>query len=194
MAQTPTLESLLEQSASHHRHGICPRQILGVRMGLLAGALLNVAIPSEDKRLLAVVESAGCFVDGITVATGCRIGGRTLLMEDHGKIAATFVDLDTDHAIRIVPAPDSRDRAMHLAPSAPNRRAAQLSAYRTMPADDLFRWRDVRLVKPLDRWQSTPEKPTACDGCGEEVLNGRLLVSEGRNLCRACAGDGSYYQ
>lgn len=35
------LTELLDQSAALHRH-LCPRQVLGVRMGLLAGKLLGL--------------------------------------------------------------------------------------------------------------------------------------------------------
>jgi formylmethanofuran dehydrogenase subunit E len=44
-----------------------------------------------------------CFADGISVATGCWLGRRTLQVADYGKIAATFVDLDTQQAFRIWP-------------------------------------------------------------------------------------------
>jgi formylmethanofuran dehydrogenase subunit E len=33
----PTLKELLDQTAAMHRH-LCPRQVLGVRMGLYANA------------------------------------------------------------------------------------------------------------------------------------------------------------
>ena len=67
-----TLDELLTLSATHH-HNICPRQVLGVRAGLLAGLLLDLPLPQPDKRLIAIAETDGCFVDGISAATGCYI-------------------------------------------------------------------------------------------------------------------------
>ena len=86
-----TLADLLAQSSVLHRH-LCPRQVLGVRMGLLAAELLSLDLPQTDKRLLTIVETDGCFTTGLSVATNCWVGRRTLRVEDYGKVAATFVD------------------------------------------------------------------------------------------------------
>jgi len=109
----PTLEELLQESAAFHRH-LCPRQVLGVRMGLLAGRRLGLDVPRDDKRLLTFVETDGCAADGVSVATGCRVGGRTLRVIDFGKVAATFVDTSTGGAIRVAPAPDVRRLSIRL--------------------------------------------------------------------------------
>ncbi len=63
-----TLSDLLEASAALHHH-LCPRQVLGIRMGLLAGRRLGVVLPQADKRLLAIAETDGCATSGIAVAT-----------------------------------------------------------------------------------------------------------------------------
>ena len=42
---------------------------------------------------LIIVETDGCFVDGIEVSTGVTVGHRSLRVVDLGKIAATFVSL-----------------------------------------------------------------------------------------------------
>ncbi len=57
--------------------------------------------PRKDKRLLVIVESDGCFVDGVSVTTGCTVGHRTLRVEDYGKVAATFVDVSSERALRV---------------------------------------------------------------------------------------------
>ncbi|RMG81603.1 MAG: formylmethanofuran dehydrogenase, partial [Chloroflexi bacterium] len=60
----PTLEELLARSAADHNH-VCPRQVLGVRMGVLAAKLFDLPLPQTNKRLLAIVETDGCFADGV---------------------------------------------------------------------------------------------------------------------------------
>ena len=65
------LETLLKQSAERHQQHLCPRQVLGVRMGIYAGELFGLDLPQTDKRLFAFVETDGCLTDGIAVATGC---------------------------------------------------------------------------------------------------------------------------
>lgn len=113
-----TLDELLTLSATHH-HNICPRQVLGVRAGLLAGLLLDLPLPQPDKRLIAIAETDGCFVDRISAATGCYVGRRTLRVEDYGKTAASFIDSLTEQAIRI--ARDSTSANWHG--TTPRRRA-----------------------------------------------------------------------
>ena len=94
------LQTLLEISASRHSH-LCPRQVLGVRMGMFAGEILGLDLPQLKKRLLTILETDGCFADGVEVATGCTLGHRTLRVEDYGKTAAVFVDTKTGRAARL---------------------------------------------------------------------------------------------
>src|SRR5512135_92522 len=131
------LDDLLKQSAAQHDH-LCPRQVLGVRMGLLAELKLGLTLPQSDKRILTFVETDGCFADGISVSTGCTVGHRTLRVEDYGKVAATFVDTKTGQSLRIVPCPEARARARSYAPEARNRWEAQLFGYQRMPLHELF--------------------------------------------------------
>ena len=133
---TDILNDLLEQSAVLHRH-LCPRQVLGVRMGMLAGELLGLELPQTRKRLLSIVETDGCFADGVSVATNCWVGRRTLRMVDYGKTAATFADTRIDTAVRLHPHTNIRQLAPEYAPEARNRWEAYLLGYQRMP-DDLL--------------------------------------------------------
>lgn len=188
---TPVLDELLESSAVHH-HKICPRQVLGVRIGLLAGLLLDLPLPQSDKRLLAIAETDGCFVDGISAATGCYVGRRTLRIEDHGKIAATFVDTRTEQAVRVAPRNDIRELVWEYAPSARNKWQAQLLGYQHIPDELLLVWRTVELTTPIKQIVGQAGQRAVCEICGEEIINQREVVREGMIICRSCAGD-SYF-
>ncbi len=107
------LQMLLELSAQRHTH-LCPRQVLGVRMGMLAGEVLGLDLPQKDKRVFTFAESDGCGTGGISVASGCSIDRRTLRVVDYGKLAATFVDTLKDEAVRIIPHPDCREEALPI--------------------------------------------------------------------------------
>jgi formylmethanofuran dehydrogenase subunit E len=185
------LNEFLSQSAARHDH-VCPRQVLGVRMGLLAGTELNLSLPQSDKRLLTIIETDGCFADGVAVATGCTVGHRTLRVEDYGKVAATFVDTQTGQAIRIAPRCDARSKAGAYARNARNRWEAQLIGYQLIPIDDLFTIEDVQLTTPIETIVSHAGRKAVCDGCGEEIINGRELLQDGKVWCRACLV-GAYY-
>ena len=142
------MDELLTASATHH-HRICPRQVLGVRMGLLAGHILEISLPQLEKRLLTIAETDGCFVDGLSAATGCYVGKRTLRIEDYGKTAATFVDTRTEQAIRITPRSNVRELAWEYAPSAHNKWEAQLIGYQSLPDDLLLSSQWVELTVPV---------------------------------------------
>lgn len=44
------LKEILEQSAALHQH-LCPRQVLGACLGLLAGVELGLNLPQSDKQI-----------------------------------------------------------------------------------------------------------------------------------------------
>lgn len=183
-----SLTELLSQSARLHAH-LCPRQILGVRMGLAAGDALALTLPQADKRLFTFMETDGCTADGVSVATGCWVGRRTMRVVDFGKIAATFVDTLTGSAIRVHPHPDSRSGWLRYAPQAPDRWHGHLAAYQVMPDSELLIVEPVQLTVSLEALISRPEARTQCEQCGEEIINDRQIQVAGRILCRACSGD-----
>ena len=187
-----SLIDLLRESASRHKH-LCPRQVLGARMGLLAAHELQLDLPRDDKRLLIIVETDGCFVDGLSAATGCSIGHRTLRLIDHGKIAATFIDTETNQAVRIIPKRSSRQSSKYYAPFARSRWHAQLEAYQIMPDAELFDVQRVELTLSLEKLLSKPGAKAICERCGEEIINEREVIQNRQTLCRACAGD-SYWR
>jgi formylmethanofuran dehydrogenase subunit E len=187
-----SLDQLLEESSALHRH-LCPRQVLGARTGMLAGQILEMALPQQEKRLLTIVESDGCYADGVSVATNCWVGRRTLRVEDYGKTAATFVDTETGRAIRILPSPESRVLAPDYALEASNRWESMLLGYQRMPDEELFVVQEVALLTPVTEIISRPGIRVNCDRCSEEIINEREVLQGGQILCRSCAGK-SYYQ
>jgi formylmethanofuran dehydrogenase subunit E len=186
-----TLDLILSESAKRHKH-LCPRQVLGARMGLLAAELLRIELPRRDKRLLVISETDGCAVDGLIAATGCRVGSRTLRILDFGKVAATFTDTCTEESIRIVPRHEARALATQHVPGARNNWEAMLLGYQVILTSELFVVQHVQLDLPLSQIISKPGKRTICEVCGEEVINGREVLNSGMTFCRACAGE-SYY-
>jgi len=188
----------LEESARRHQH-VCPRQVLGVRLGLRGlrelGFIDFHGLPrfcNEEKRLLTIVETDGCGADGIAVATDCAVGRRTLRVLDYGKVAATLVDTQTQRAVRVHPSPASRELAQLYAPQARSRWHAYLRAYRLIPDEELIVVRAVTLTQSIEEILSKPEARAVCEACGEEIINEREVVRDGRTLCRHCAGDRYY--
>lgn len=184
------LDRVVERLLPLHTQ-LCPRQILGARIGLHAGELLGLELPRRDKRLLAIVESDGCFLDGVAEATGCRAGRRTMRIVDYGKVAATLIDTVDGRAIRIWPHPEARRCAPQYAPGARDRWHAQLDGYYRMPVSELLLAEAVQLTDSLGAILGRAGVRIECERCGEEVMNDRQVAIGERSLCRGCAG-GAY--
>lgn len=188
---SPHIANLLARSSARHDH-LCPRQVLGVRIGLAGLDALGLSAPVCKQTALVILETDGCFADGVEVASGATVGHRTLRVNDLGKIAATFVDVVSGRAVRIAPAPDVRARVLSYAPHEPRHYFAQLAAYQVMPDNELLQFREVVLDPPIEVLLSKPGVRVSCALCGEEIINEREVLVHGDALCQTCAGQGYY--
>ena len=186
------IQLLLEISSRDHSH-LCPRQILGVRIGLAGMTALGFDAPPDKKQLLVITETDGCFADGLSAATNCTVGHRTLRVEDYGKVAATFVDVKTSRAVRIAPRLDIRELACSFAPEESRHYFAQMYAYQVMTEWEMLTMREVVLKKSIEKIVSRPGMRVNCDVCGEEIMNEREVRQHGLILCLPCA-QGGYCQ
>ncbi len=146
----------------------------------------------EPKRLIVFVEIDRCAADAVASVTGCSLGKRTLKYADYGKLAATFVDTQTDRAVRIVALDSARERARAYVRSDLPNGETQFVAYQTMPDAELFNVRQVRVEIDKFDLPGHPLTRVACSRCGEGINDGREVLSNGEPLCRACAGNAYY--
>ena len=154
---------------------------------------VGIQEPTQSRDLLVYVEIDRCAADAIQAVTGCKLGKRTLKYVDYGKVAATFLNLVTGEAVRVVARDDSRDAAWKYAPPGLDRKEAQLHAYKAMPDHELFTLTPVHVDVPGHELPGRPVSRVACRSCGEGVTDRREIVQNGRVLCRACA-HGAYYR
>ena len=187
----PTLEELIERASVAHGH-TCAGQILGIRLALAGLKSLGIDDPEKErKRLLTFVEIDRCATDAVQLVTGCRLGKRALKFKDFGKVAATFVDLKTNRAVRIVAREESKQRARELYPDL-DKEQGQRRAYRELADDELFTQEWVRVELPPEELPGYKAPRVVCAQCGEGINFKREVVREGRVLCRACAGERYY--
>jgi formylmethanofuran dehydrogenase subunit E len=188
-----SLEEYLTLAAQAHGH-MCPGQVLGVRMAMLGLRAIEIDDPIEcGKRLMTFVEIDRCMTDAVGLVTGCRLGKRSLKYLDYGKVAATFMDLETGRAVRIVAVEESRTKAQAMFPQIANRHQRQLQAYKVMGDSELFHLEPVRVKISPDDLPGRPRSRTFCEQCGEGINDHREKIVGGRVLCRSCGGN-SYYQ
>ncbi|HKT24634.1 MAG TPA: FmdE family protein [Terriglobales bacterium] len=193
MTQSENLERYLREAELAHGH-LCAGQVLGVRMAMSALARLGIEDPrgADRKRLVTYVEIDRCATDAIGVVTGCRLGKRALKFFDWGKMAATFVDLQSGRAVRVSSKESSKEAARQPHPELESKNAQQMLAYREMKDEDLFEFQNVKVdVRPEDLPGFKGER-IVCSKCGEGINFHREVKRGGEILCRSCSGD-SYY-
>jgi formylmethanofuran dehydrogenase subunit E len=117
----------------------------------------------DRKKLVTFVEIDRCATDAIGLVTGCRLGKRALKFRDWGKMAATFKNLATDRAIRIVALENSRELARERYPEIENKGQQQMMAYRELTDEELFR----------EEWVRSSFRRKRCRGTRESVSPAR---------------------
>jgi formylmethanofuran dehydrogenase subunit E len=189
-----SLDQLLRDAEVAHGH-LCAGQVLGVRLAMLGLELLGIDDPygKDRKRLITYVEIDRCATDAVGVVTGCRLGKRALKFRDWGKVAATFVDIESGRAIRVSAKEGSKTLAARMHPEIESKNRQQMLAYREMANEDLFAVQWVKVIVPPEDLPGYTGKRMVCDECGEGINFQRELHRDGRVLCRACAGD-RYYE
>lgn len=183
-----SFDELLLKAEAAHGH-MCPGQVLGVRMAMLGLQRLGIHDPRgvDRKRLITYIEIDRCATDAIGMVTGCRLGKRSLKFRDWGKMAATFVDLESTRGIRIVALEDSRELAQKLYPHVEGKKAQQMAAYRDLSDEQLFREQWVRVAPDPSELPGYRGERFLCPRCGEGVNFGRFAEVNGERLCLPCA-------
>ena len=189
-----SFDELLDSSAAAHGH-LCPGQVVGVRMAMLGCRLIGLDEPTRHdqiKKLIVYIEMDRCTADAVGHVTGVKLGRRSLKFVNYGIMAATFVNLETDQAYRVLSTEEARDLAPFYAPKVTEKSRQQLEAYQQMPDSILFRVQQVRVpISEFDLPGPTHRK-VSCSRCGQVVRDQREVVVNGVTLCRPCA-HGAYF-
>jgi formylmethanofuran dehydrogenase subunit E/uncharacterized protein YecT (DUF1311 family) len=186
-----TLSEYLELAAVAHGH-LCAGQVLGVRLAMLGLQELGIEDPIvERKRIVTYVEIDRCVTDAVALVANCRLGKRALKFRDWGKVAATFVDLQTGRAVRIAAKESSKQAAREMFPEMA-KDAGQQKAYATLSDEVLFDKQWVRVEVQPEDLPGFKGPRVVCAECGEGINFKREVVVNDRTLCRACAGERYY--
>ena len=189
-----SLDEYLRDAEQAHGH-LCAGQVLGVRLAMLGLQKLGIDDPygKDRKCLVTFVEIDRCATDAVGVVTGCRLGKRALKFRDWGKMAATFIDVESGKAVRISAKESSKALARQMHPELESKNQQQMLAYREMSNDDLFATQWVKVDLPPEEFPGYKGERITCSQCGEGISFRREVQQDSRLLCRACAGE-SYYE
>ncbi len=186
-------DDLLRESVRMHGH-LCPGQVLGVRMSLLGLRGIGITDPrgKHRKDLMVFVEMDRCAADAVQSVTGCTLGKRSLRFLDYGKMAASFLNLRTGRAVRVLAREEARLRAAEYTAAEGDKYEVQADGYRIMPDHELFEVTEVQIMPRPEDMPGRPLSRVRCDACGEHVQDRREVSLGGRLLCRPCM-EGAYY-
>jgi formylmethanofuran dehydrogenase subunit E len=185
---------LLDESVQKHGH-LCAGQVIGVRMAMLGCRLVGIENPKDPryrKKLIVYVEIDRCATDAIASVTGCQLGKRTMKFKDFGINAATFVNLDSHLAYRIVSTESSREYAGQYAPQELSLKQQQIIGYQNMPDTLLFDVQRVRISLQQNDMPGPSRHHTVCERCGQMIRDGKEVRSAREIICRPCS-DESYF-
>ena len=159
-------------------------------MAMLGCRLTGLDDPTRHdqiKKLIVFVEMDRCTADAVAHVTGVKLGRRSLKFMDYGIMAATFLNLETGRAFRVLSTEEARDLAPMYAPEVPEKYARQLEAYRRMPDSVLFRVQQVRVDLDACDLPGPTRHKAACSLCGQVIRDRREVLVGDRPICRPCS-------
>ncbi len=197
------LKEIYELGLKFHGHK-CPAMPMGIRAGLAAMNALGVK-RAQDKELVVEAETgeghaAGCFVDGIMVATGATYGKSNIKKLNYSKMAFTLIDTVTDRAVRVSLKPEFFEKAL-ASPFVQKRKEGvlpqdiseevtkpQVDRILALPDADFLNISKI-FAKKLARGKANFETKR-CAKCGEAVFTDKLKEGPGGEpVCIPCSGN-----
>ncbi len=203
------LEGLLIKAGELHGH-FCPHLALGVRAGYIALKTLGVERSTGMEEVVAIVETNNCFSDGIQVVTGCTFANNALIYRDLGKTAVTVAKRDGS-AVRVALKAEYTDAFGSKYPKAHalfkkivvNREQATQAEHEKLmrlwakssfeqlelPEEEVFHVEHTKIKVPPFAPMFTSVR---CSVCGENVMETRARVKDGKPICMECAAAEHY--
>lgn len=200
------LHKLLMISGMLHGH-FCPFSALGVKAAARAMKELRASSTGMEE-IVAIVETNNCFSDGVQMVTGCSFGNNALIFRDFGKTAFTLARR-TGEAVRVSVRVDRVTEERSPAATelwekvVVNRGGDEADKKRLK---ELWREFSFRLLELSDEEVFDISQVVAnipayarifagvkCSVCGENVMEPRARMKDGKPVCIACSGQ-EYYQ
>ncbi len=188
----------LQEAIQFHGH-MCPGLAIGYRAAKAAQAHLDVERP-KDEELVAIVESDGCGVDAIQFLLGCTLGKGNLIYRDHGKQVYTLICRQKGRSVRVAAKPGHFRRTPEqeaifqkvLNGQATEEEEAAFRAFQKKRVDELLAADEDALFNIQEIAPDVPSrarifKSVPCAFCGEDVMEPRARMRDGKVACIPCS-------
>lgn len=187
----------LKKCVDFHGH-LCP----GLALGFVAsreGLKELKAERSEDEEIVAIVETDACCVDAVQVMLGSTFGKGNFFYKDYGKVAMTFINRESEKALRICIKPGTvalspRHRELIAKVSESQASQDEIKEFWVIhhakaveiintPFEKLFELREVEAKIPA-KAKIQPSEP--CARCGEPTMMSKMERVNGEKICAGC--------
>ncbi len=162
----------IKEIIKFHGHK-CPGLAIGIRASEIA--LRDIGHHSKDEEVVAVVETDMCGVDAIQFLTGCTFGKGNLIFKDHGKMAFSFFNRETEKKIRVRISPEVQIQRDDM-----NKRYDEIMNY------DLKKLFVIESPKSIIPKKARLLDSFVCNSCGEKTMETRGRLFSGEKLCIPC--------
>ncbi len=189
-------ESVIKNAIRFHGHQ-CPGLAVGIRVSEVV--LRELGKPARDEEMVAIVENNSCGVDAIQLLTGCTFGKGNLVFNDFGKPVYTFINRETNKALRISIKKDANNMdAKHLNLFAKVKNKTATEAERKLFTQKHIKKSNEILDLPEDKLltiEQVEPKPVPkahiyesldCVVCNEPVMETRVRLLNGEAHCIPC--------
>jgi len=189
-------ESVLENAIRFHGHQ-CPGLAVGIRISEVV--LRELGKPARDEEMVAIVENSSCGVDAIQLLTGCTFGKGNLVFRDFGKSVYTFINRETNKALRISikkDAYDTDEEHRNLFAKLRDKTATETerelftqkhikksNEILDLPEDKLM---TIEQVEPEPVQKARIHESLDCVVCNEPVMETRVKLLNGKSHCIPC--------
>ena len=187
-----------EKAAALHGH-VCPGIVVGSRASMLILELLGRPGQHIGASHYAVVENEVCGVDGVQVITGCTLGNDSLIIDNQGKFAFSWVDKNSGEGYRLllkVPVWKSNEplvlhEKVKFGTATPEEKQ-KFFAMRQERGQELLEMSDQELFQIDKIVRKIPGKPrlfpfVQCSRCGESFMEAYGQLVGGQQVCAACS-------
>ncbi|MCJ7617001.1 MAG: FmdE family protein [Desulfobacterales bacterium] len=178
----------------------CPGMPLGLRVAKAAMEKLGVS-RAKDGEVVALIEigdahCAGCFGDGVQVATGCTLGKGNIKKTYFGKIALTLVSRKNNKAVRAYVLPDffaKMEKSPFIQQRSSGVPASQVPADVSQPSIDMvMSMPDSAFIGVSEVFEYELKSPVVqfkrvkCSKCGDMVIEKYAHVMDDKIVCLPC--------
>ncbi|WP_292466257.1 FmdE family protein [Methanolobus sp.] len=150
----------------------------------------------EEMLDLGDAHCAGCFGDGVQVATGCTVGKGNIKKTHYGKIAMTLISSKDNKAVRsyVVPASFVKmEQSPFMQQRKPGVPASQASCDISQPSIDMvMSMPDSAFIEVTDVFDYELDslvvqfKRVKCSKCQEMVIGKYANILDEEIVCRPC--------